>query len=695
LEKYILSSNQPIKLYRKIRNFLNTLKTNIFPIGVFLFYCGMYFPLLSQDINSFKEEKALSIESEAIYELAKYVSIFEDKSAILNFEQVQQKEFKPNSKGTINFGFSESAYWFKFKLKNTTQIKIEDWFFVLEFPQLDSVKFFYPVKNGSTLEKSGGDLLPFKEREIKIRFLNFPIPSDLDLDRDIYIRVQSLSTMIVPVSLSTKRLILERDHFLQISSGIYLGILIILILYNAFLFISLKEKVFLYYILFTSFVLIYMTSFLGFGYEYFWSESPYIQSKCILISSLPMFVFLLLFSLKFLETRIYFPRVDKYLRLFLYVFAALFIYFMISDAIVRTKITSTIAFGFSIIFPTLAILSKKKGLKIARLYLVGWIPFFIAINMFILRLLGVIEQYGLEIIYLLQVSNILEAVIFSFALADRVNILKEEVQFNLEKSNRELEQNVIDRTVELSSALKLIKSDMNTAKKIQQNILNENYAKFKNLDIIVSYIPLDEVGGDMYKIHELENGKIRIFIADATGHGVQGALMAMSIYSEFENIKDYLSSPADIMTILNTKYYDRYVALNVFFTCIILDIDLQKNSVQYSFAGHPDQIRILNGEVSQFNIKGKLIGLIRDHQFSNSEFQFNKGDRLVLFTDGIFEQFHPDHGEYGEDRFFENVQFQKSYPLKDFTQNLINSLSDFLNGNKKQDDITLLAIERK
>jgi serine phosphatase RsbU (regulator of sigma subunit) len=335
----------------------------------------------------------------------------------------------------------------------------------------------------------------------------------------------------------------------------------------------------------------------------------------------------------------------------------------------------------------------RKGNKVARLFLIAWLPFFIAINLFILRIFGFIERLGMEIIYITQLANALEAVIFSFALADKVNILKEQVRANLEKSNYELELKVKERTGELNNTLSLIRQDLNFAKKIQTRLLPGQAFQVENLKIVSRYIPMDEVGGDFFDIAKLENNIVRILIADATGHGVQGALVTMLIKSEYEVLKESFTSTSQLMKKFNNLFFTKYSNLYSFFTCFIVDIDMENETITYTSAGHSGQLFISGNDIKVLERTGKIPGVMKDADFQEVRMKFRRGDKLLLFTDGIFEEFNKKEEEFGEDKLHHSVKSIATEKIDIILEECLKKMNEFLGNEAQQDDITLIGVE--
>ncbi len=270
----------------------------------------------------------------------------------------------------------------------------------------------------------------------------------------------------------------------------------------------------------------------------------------------------------------------------------------------------------------------------------------------------------------------------------------EKAKYELEDYSRNLEQKVEERTDALNSSLQLIKKDMNFAKQIQGRLLPDYENLHERLNISCRYMPMDEVGGDIYDIIKLKDGTVRIYIADATGHGVQAALVTMLIKSSFESLKETEKNPSDILFSLNNLFCSNYKSLNSYFSCFVVDINPKKQTLVYSSAGHPGQFLMKpNGETEQLNKTGRIIGMKGKTVYKNEKIGFHQGDRLLLFTDGLFEEFNESEEEYGEDRLAEAAKSNAKLPISEMIDSIGISLEGFLKSSPKQDDITVIGIE--
>jgi serine phosphatase RsbU (regulator of sigma subunit) len=275
------------------------------------------------------------------------------------------------------------------------------------------------------------------------------------------------------------------------------------------------------------------------------------------------------------------------------------------------------------------------------------------------------------------------------ALGKAYNFMREKI----EHYTRHLESEVDLRARELKRANAIYKEDLFLARRLQQLMLSsEGPSTIPGIEIAVSYHALAEVGGDFYSFFEPRKSCLRVFLADATGHGVPAALITMLIKSEYEKVK-MLDDPVDILQIINESFFSTYGSLTVFFTGIIIDIDTARASIKWVSAGHPDQYLVRDGQCSRLAGRGRIIGVLNDPNFSVETRSFEQGDRLILYTDGLLEQINAEGDEYGETRLTELLE--KEVPGKNaqgINDAIMSSQNSFRGDEEQVDDITIISI---
>lgn len=272
-------------------------------------------------------------------------------------------------------------------------------------------------------------------------------------------------------------------------------------------------------------------------------------------------------------------------------------------------------------------------------------------------------------------------------IAERYNSVLGKIRLNIREKEvlaKELEEN-----------LNLIQSDLSTAKKIQSGIISHKDRTLGELEVIVRYLPLSEVGGDFFDIMELKPGLTRVFLADATGHGVQAALITMAIKAIYESLKRGIYSVTEILYHLNNEFLHTFKNLNQFFTCIVLDIDTNSGNVRYASAGHIPQYLIGEEGIQKLEKTGRIVGAISKTQYTSKDVKISPNSKLVLFTDGLVEQWNIDKEEFGEERVENLIHSLNTQSIREGIDSLLSEQEKFLSGVSKQDDISVIGINWK
>jgi sigma-B regulation protein RsbU (phosphoserine phosphatase) len=145
---------------------------------------------------------------------------------------------------------------------------------------------------------------------------------------------------------------------------------------------------------------------------------------------------------------------------------------------------------------------------------------------------------------------------------------------------------------------------------------------------------------------------------------------------------------------LNNDFVQKFGAIHSFFSCILVDIYPEKNKIVYASAGHPDQIiQRKNWDILNLSRTGKIMGLMKDVEFEEVEISFEKGDKLFLFTDGLFEEFNTNKEEFGEKQVVSIIKAYSDSELKELFPILMDNLNTFLENSSRQDDITFIGVE--
>ncbi|OHD54349.1 MAG: hypothetical protein A2Y33_03715 [Spirochaetes bacterium GWF1_51_8] len=245
--------------------------------------------------------------------------------------------------------------------------------------------------------------------------------------------------------------------------------------------------------------------------------------------------------------------------------------------------------------------------------------------------------------------------------------------------------------VELKQRDDELSTDLRLAKKVQLSILSKDTAGSGLCRFYTKYLPLAYIGGDYYDILEYKPGRFRVFLADASGHGVQAALITLLIKGEYDKLKSWIDFPSDIIRTLNDEFVNNQ-SLPSFFTCVIFDIDIRSQEIVYCSAGHPDQYLLTRNTIVPLKSTSRPIGIAPNTEYPSETIPFSHFDRLILLTDGIFEEFNRQQEIWEETRTKEIVLKNYAKPVEKIIDALMEEVDSFLAGAPRKDDITLIGI---
>lgn len=267
--------------------------------------------------------------------------------------------------------------------------------------------------------------------------------------------------------------------------------------------------------------------------------------------------------------------------------------------------------------------------------------------------------------------------------------LLEKLKHDLEKKNRSLAHTMKD----LRSAQQDILDELQLARNVQQGLLPTGAPAEPRLKIDHTYHPVADVGGDLYDFIPYPSGHLGIFIGDASGHGLSaafvGTISKMSLYNHGKEelpVEELISRIND--DLINNVHTGHYI------TCFWGIFNFDNNSFTFCRAGHPMPVRIKkDGTIQQLTTTGTFIGILANTTFEQATASFEKGDRIYLFTDGIYEVDRPEEqgggGMLGYDGFVDLLASCRSIPFS----KLLSSIRSKLSAYRYDDDYTLIAVE--
>ncbi len=234
--------------------------------------------------------------------------------------------------------------------------------------------------------------------------------------------------------------------------------------------------------------------------------------------------------------------------------------------------------------------------------------------------------------------------------------------------------------------------EMEIAARLQTSLLSPVRMELSRFHLLARYRPSASIGGDFYDLRSIGSNRANIFLADAVGHGVSAALLAAMLQVALEEALSEQTIPSKILTELNRSFQfcaDRGKYLTAFSG--VLDCDT--GELMYSLAGHvpPLLYRSSNRTVEKLESPGYCVGIFEEGQYEDRKTRIIPGDRLFVFTDGIYEATPDDQTIFGHG--IPALLHEYAHlPNEEFLDRLESGLSSFLGSTTATDDYTLLSV---
>ncbi|MEX0959241.1 MAG: 7TM diverse intracellular signaling domain-containing protein [Burkholderiales bacterium] len=405
------------------------------------------------------------------------VSYLEDPGGGLHIEEVagMRERFRQYTGTQPNFGYTRSAYWLAFDVE-TPHDDTESWYLQVFYPPLDRIEAFWQPQPGAAFVRLlQGDHLPFHAREIHEPEYYFPLALQPGQPRTVFLRVQTESSMTVPLALwSAHRLDEQRgtDHLVL---GLFFGTLLALVLYNLLLCVSIRDINYLYYVAFVAVSGLAFFSYNGLAYQFLWPEAVAWNNRAPIVFALAALSFGAIFARNFLMIDRHSPRLDAAL-IAATIGAGLFGLLAIGviDYFTSAHVFSAFGIAAAIAIVASGIVSWQHGYRPARWFLLAWSALLVGLIAYALRVLGALPG-NFFTIYGIQVGSGLEMLLLSIALADRINVMKRETEEAHEialaasrRAERELEDKVEERVGELNEVNRMLQGEISERRQAQE-----------------------------------------------------------------------------------------------------------------------------------------------------------------------------------------------------------------------------------
>jgi serine phosphatase RsbU (regulator of sigma subunit) len=243
----------------------------------------------------------------------------------------------------------------------------------------------------------------------------------------------------------------------------------------------------------------------------------------------------------------------------------------------------------------------------------------------------------------------------------------------------------------------ILRHELSLAQQVQRNLLPKSFPRVDGYRFAATFLPALEIGGDFYDFQTLSDGRIGILVADATGHGIQAALSTALLKFAFATTIDSGKPLVEIAAAMS-EILLKGLPENIFVAGLVAILDTARRKVQIVNAGLPHPLLLRPGAccLERVPVNGLFLGIDLPGASvpgETAEINLAKGDRLVLYTDGVSEAAGADGLQFDDGAMADHLEDALKITVDEMVNRLAESAIGFRDERQEPDDITIVAIE--
>lgn len=416
--------------------------------------------------------------------LGESIELYTDSTGQLSLAQVMKgNRFQRSGQAVLNLGISTHYHWLRFRVTNATDER--DLLLNLDQPVLNEAQVYVVDSKGKVRKKEINTAGPYSERKYKHQNMLFDLGIAQGQTATVYVRLMAREQLTLPVRIGVRRNILEQLMERDFLCGLYYGLILVMFLYNLFVYISLRDPLYLYYVAYVLILGLTQASLQGYGFRFLWPNNPSLEYYSVFVAGATSGLASMIFIRKFLNLRQAAPNMFK---VFMGVEAGYYLSLLLlafGNTTASHQVIDLCALAGSVSIYTAAVQARRQGNRQANFILIAWTLFLASVIIFVLKNFGLVP-YNQFTYYVLQIGSGFEMVLLSFALANRINILKREKEqsqaeaLRISQENERIirEQNVVleakvkERTAELQVSNSSLEEALHTLKEAQTQLVD-------------------------------------------------------------------------------------------------------------------------------------------------------------------------------------------------------------------------------
>ena len=233
--------------------------------------------------------------------------------------------------------------------------------------------------------------------------------------------------------------------------------------------------------------------------------------------------------------------------------------------------------------------------------------------------------------------------------------------------------------------------DLDRAWLVQGELLPKQNLKFNGWEVSYHYEPAGRVSGDYCDLVSTDAGDLYFLIGDVSGKGVAASLLMSRLHAIFRSLIEIGLGVTELVQRANHLFADK--TMRPYYATLVCGKAAASGEVEICNAGHPAPLLVHGNSVSSIPATGLPIGMFCSEQYSSIQVKLGKGDRLLLYTDGLSETRNSLDREYGEARLLSLLGKSHELPANALIHTVLEDVRTFSSGLPVSDDLTLMAIE--
>lgn len=233
--------------------------------------------------------------------------------------------------------------------------------------------------------------------------------------------------------------------------------------------------------------------------------------------------------------------------------------------------------------------------------------------------------------------------------------------------------------------------DLERAWLVQGELLPKQNLKFNGWEVAYHYEPAGRVSGDYCDLVSTDAGDLYFLIGDVSGKGVAASLLMGRLHAIFRSLIEMGLSVSELVGRANHLFAD--TTMQPYYATLVCGKAAASGEVEICNAGHPAPLLVQGRGVMPIPATGLPVGMFCQESYSCTQVKLGKGDRLLLYTDGLSEARNSHDTEYGEARLLSLLSQSQALPADALIQKVLEDVRAYSAGRPVYDDLTLMAIQ--